>query len=156
MADAHPPTGPVKIFFSYSHKDESYRHALEKFLAPLIIQGIICNWHDRKILAGEEFDDKINEHLNSAHIILLLVSADFLASSYCYGKEVRRAMERHEAGEAHVIPVIVSTCMWDTAPFSKLQALPTNARPINTWRDRDRVFTIVASGIREVVNSLST
>ncbi|HEX8089116.1 MAG TPA: tetratricopeptide repeat protein, partial [Blastocatellia bacterium] len=152
MANAHLPTEPVKIFFSYSHKDELWRHDLEQFLTPFIIQGIISNWHDRKILPGEEFDDKISENLNSAHIILLFVSVDFLASAYCYGKEMKRAMERYEAGEARVIPIIVRSCVWDTAPFGKLQALPTNARPLNTWRDRDRALTIVTNGIREVVN----
>ncbi|MFP5265598.1 MAG: tetratricopeptide repeat protein [Blastocatellia bacterium] len=154
MADARTATEPVRIFFSYSHKDEAWRQELEKFLTPFIIQGLISNWHDRKILPGEEFDDKISENLESAHIILLFVSVDFLASAYCYGKEMKRAMERYEAGEARVIPIIVRTCVWDTAPFGKLQALPTNARPLNTWRDRDRGLTAVTNGIRDVVNSI--
>lgn len=86
----------VEIFYSYSHKDEKLRDRLEKHLSILKREGVISGWHDRKITGGKEWAGQIDEHLNSAHIILLLVSADFVASDYCYDVEVKRAMERHE------------------------------------------------------------
>ena len=104
MTGARQSGGPVEVFLSYAHKDEKLREQLEKHLSGLKRQGVISDWDDREIGAGEEWAGKIKQHINSADVILLLVSADFLASDYCTDVEMRRAMERHEAGEAHVIP----------------------------------------------------
>jgi tetratricopeptide (TPR) repeat protein len=116
--------------------------------------GVITNWHDRSISAGTEWEQEINEHLNSADIILLLISADFLASRYCYSVEMKRAMERHEAGEATVIPIILREVVWKGAPFGKLQALPTDSKPVTRWSNRDRAFANVARGIKEAAERL--
>jgi predicted ATPase len=154
MSVAYSPAAPVKIFISYAHEDEHWREKLLTFLAPLTFVSVISGWHDRLIPPGNEFDETIDEHLESAQIILLLVSADFLASPYCYGTEMKRAMQKHEAGEARVIPIILRQCYWEEAPFSKLQALPKDARPIKTWRDTDRAFKDVVIGIRVAINYL--
>ena len=87
------------VFFSYSHKDEALRDQLETHLAMLKRQGVILTWHDRRLVAGDNIDSGIAKELDQADIILLLVSPDFLASDYCYGIEVARALERHAAGE---------------------------------------------------------
>lgn len=97
----------ASIFFSYSHKDEALRNELETHLAMLKREGLITSWHDRKIVAGDELSGAIDAKLNSAAIILLLISPDFLASAYCYDIEVKQAMERHREGAARVIPVIL-------------------------------------------------
>jgi hypothetical protein len=96
----------------------------------------------------------IDEHLNTAQIILLLISPDFLASDYCYDIELTRAMERHAAGDASVIPVILREVDWKSAPFGKLQALPKNAFPVTSWENRDQAFADVARGIRQAVEEL--
>src|SRR5215472_6110261 len=101
------PERSVKIFISYAHKDEALRDELEKHLSLLQRQGFITSWNDRQILPGTEWAYAISEHLNTAQIILLLISSDFLASDYCYSIEMERALERHEAGEAYVVPVIL-------------------------------------------------
>jgi hypothetical protein len=149
-----PARGTVEMFFSYSHKDEKLRDKLVNHLAQLKNEGILRDWHDRKISAGIEWHGQINGHLNSAHIILLLVSSDFLASQYIHDVEVKRAMERHEAGEARVIPVILRPCDWHSARFGKLQALPTDGKPITKWDNRDEAFTVVAKGIRATVKEI--
>src|SRR5205814_513347 len=95
------------LFFSYSHKDEDLRDQLEVHLAMLKHDGIIESWHDRKIPAGDELDTSIDAKLDEADVILLLVSPDFLASRYCYEREMARAMQRHAEGSARVIPVIL-------------------------------------------------
>jgi internalin A len=102
----------VRLFYSYSHKDETLRNKLETHLKLLHRQGLLETWHDRKIEAGAEWKQKIDDNLERADIILLLVSADFIASDYCYEKEMGRALERHEKGEALVIPVIVRDVNW--------------------------------------------
>jgi hypothetical protein len=112
------------IFFSYSHKDEALRDELETHLSMLKRQGFITTWQDRRIAAGDILDPMINAHLESADVVLLLVSPDFLASDYCYDKEMSRALERHEAGKCRVIPVILRPSDWHDAPFRKLLAAP--------------------------------
>jgi tetratricopeptide (TPR) repeat protein len=154
MSEDPQPTKAVEVFYSYSHKDEELRDALEDHLSLLRRQGVISNWHDRGIGAGSEWAGEIDEHLKTADIILLLVSASFLASDYCYDVELKLAMERHEAGEARVIPVILKSCDWTSAPFGKLQALPKNALPLTKWPDHDEAFTDVAKGIRKAAEAL--
>jgi len=137
---------PVKVFFSYSHKDEALRDELATHLVMMKRQGIIEAWHDREISAGTEWANAIDENLEIADIILLLISTNFLVSNYCYDIEMKRAMERHETREARVIPIILKPTDWNGAPFSKLQALPKNALPITKWQDQDEAFFKCCSG----------
>ncbi|MBS5940010.1 toll/interleukin-1 receptor domain-containing protein [Clostridium sp.] len=145
----------IKIFFSYSHVDEKMRNELEKHLVMLKRQGVISTWHDRKIMAGSELDSEIDENLKDADIILLLVSVDFLSSDYCYDIEVKQALEMHKNNKAIVIPVILRSCDWSDAPFSKLMALPTDAKSVSTWDDKDEAFLNIAIGIKEVAKKLN-
>src|SRR6266568_1087976 len=147
---------PVEVFYSYAHEDEAFRNELEKHLSLLRRQGLITAWYDRLILSGTDWAQAIDEHLERASVILLLISADFLASDYCYGIEMKRALERHQANEARVIPILLRPVDWNSAPFGYLQALPTDAKPITTWRNRDAAFTDVAAGIRRVIEDLSS
>jgi hypothetical protein len=155
MPPPERPTAPISLFYSYSHKDEALRDELETHLTLLRRQGVISGWHDRRIAAGTEWKGQIDHHLEAADVILLLVSSDFLASDYCWDVETKRAMDRHEAGTARVIPVILRPCDWQSAPFGKLQALPKDAKPVTSWKDRDEAFTDVARGIRNAVTGLA-
>jgi hypothetical protein len=146
---------PAKVFVSYAHADERLRQALGDHLSALQREGLIDAWHDRKIAAGQEWAGAIDINLERADIILLLVSASFLASAYCNDIELRRALERHERGEARVIPVILKPADWTASPFAKLQALPGNAKPITTFSNRDAAFLEVAKGIRQVAQELA-
>ncbi|MDZ8110700.1 MAG: toll/interleukin-1 receptor domain-containing protein [Nostoc sp. DedQUE12a] len=142
----------IEIFFSYSHKDESFREQLETHLSMLKRQGLIKFWHDRMITAGDEWKGQIDKNLNTAHIVLLLITANFLASDYCYDIEMKRAMERHELGEACVIPIILTPVEgWMYSPFAKLQVLPKDGKPVTKWNDRDDAFVSVAQGIRRSI-----
>lgn len=142
------------VFFSYSHADEKLRDQLDKQLSLLKRQGVIETWHDRRIGAGQEFAGSIDAQLEACDIILLLVSADFLDSDYCYDIEMRRAMERHEEGSAIVIPVILRACMWHGAPFGKLLATPRDGRPVMQMPDIDAAFLEVAQAIKEAAERL--
>jgi len=144
----------VEVFYSYSHKDERLLDKLRNHLTQFKREGLIADWHDRRIGAGSEWKEQIDRHLDSARVILLLVSADFLASDYCYDVEMRRALERHDAGEARVIPVILRAVDWQGAPFGKLQALPKDGKPVTTWSNRDAAYVDIARGIRQAVEGL--
>ncbi|MEN6290670.1 MAG: toll/interleukin-1 receptor domain-containing protein, partial [Methanobacterium sp.] len=139
----------VSIFFSYSHKDEELRNELEAHLALLKRQGIISAWYDHCIIAGDEIDQVISSELESAKIILLLVSAHFLASDYCYEKEMKRGLEKHNDGTAVVIPVILHPCDWHSAPFGNLRATPTDGKPVSMFANQQEAFSIIAKDIRE-------
>jgi len=144
----------INIFISYSHEDESYKDKLEKHLSILKRNNIIQTWSDRKISAGEEWDKKIKNELDNAQIILLLVSVDFLNSNYCYDVEIKKAVEKHESGEAVVIPIILRKCDWQNTCFSKIQALPKNARPVKGHEDEDEAFYAIGEGIKDAVTNL--
>ena len=147
-------TNAVEVFYSYAQEDESLRKELDKHLTPLIRKGLIEAWSNRNINAGTDWVQEIDAHLRTADIILLLISPDFIASDYSYSVEMKRAMERHDAGEARVIPVILRPVNWRGTPFDKLKALPPDAKPVTRWRDRNEAFFAVAEGIRKAINDL--
>src|SRR5690349_4059975 len=125
-----------KIFISYSHKDERYLLELEKHLTILRKNDIIDDWYDRKIIPGQPWEKEIKKELENSDIILLLISPDFLASDYCYGVEVSRAIEKHHNNEAITIPIILSPSQWNETQFSKLQSLPKDSKPVSLWHNK--------------------
>jgi tetratricopeptide (TPR) repeat protein len=145
---------PFRVFISYSHEDEALRASLDKHLSQLRHDGLIESWHDHQIAPGKEWENEIFAALEAADIVLLLVSASFIASEFCYGREMTLALQRHENGLARVVPVILRPCDWETAPFGKLQALPALARAITTWSNQDEAFLNVARGIRGMLEGL--
>ena len=151
MAGPSDPAKPVSLFYSYSHKDEELRLRLETHLAALRRGGLIAEWHDRKLEPGDAWKDEIDRHLTSADIVLLLVSSDFIASDYCWGEEMNKALERHKRGEARVIPVILRHCDWRSTPLASLQAVPKDAKPIKSWPDEDEAFLDVVAAIKRSV-----
>jgi hypothetical protein len=144
----------VELFISYSHRDEELRQQLDKHLAALKRQKVIEAWHDRKIEAGMEWAREIDNNLNKADIILLLISPDFIFSNYCSEIEMEQAIKRHEAGEAIIVPIILEPCDWTWLPFSKYQAFPKNAKPVTTWTNINEAFLDVTQGIRAVAERL--
>jgi len=144
---------PIKIFFCYAREDEALLKKLKTHLRPLQRQGLIEVWYDRDISAGAEWEQEIKEHLDTAQIILLLVSPDFMDSEYCYSIEMKRALERHANGEAKVIPIIFRPVYWHGEPLGKLNALPTDGKPVTSqdWRDQDSAFYDITNGLYKVV-----
>lgn len=146
---------PVKLFYCYARKDQLLRNELDKHLATLRHADRITDWYDGKIIPGTSWPEEIKAQLDAADLILLLISPDFLASDYCYSIESKRALERHERGEARVIPIILRPISnWQGTPFGKLQALPEDAEPITAWQNTDAAFVNVAEGIRRIVEEI--
>ena len=144
----------ITLFCSYSHRDEHLRDELAKHLKLLERQGLVRTWHDRQIGAGDLWKQAIDRNLEEADIILLLISADFLASDYCFDIEMKIALERHAAGKALVVPVILRPVDWQARPFRMLQALPRNGRPVTTFENLDIAFEQVATEIRAAIEKL--
>ncbi len=144
-----------EVFISYAHEDQALLKELEKHLATLRRQNIIASWYDGDITPGEEWKPQIMEHLNSAQIILLLVSADFINSDFCYSIEMEHALARQDADQARVIPIILRPVDWKAAPFAKLQALPSGGKPVTRWTTHDDAFLDVVQGIRKAIDDLT-
>src|ERR1700724_3536495 len=146
MVDGSRKVTSVTVFYVYAREDELLREQLERHLRLLSRQGLISEWHDRQILPGAIWAQEIDAPLDSASIILLLISSDFLASDYCYGVEMQRALERHSRGVVRVIPILLRPCDWRHAPFANLQCLPRRSKPVTTWDNLDEAFADIAQG----------
>jgi hypothetical protein len=146
---------PFEVFISYAHKDRELQDELATHLSLLRRQNIITAWYDSDIIAGTDWNEQILEHLNSARIILLLVSADFLASDFCYSTEMTQALNRHDAKQACVIPIILRPIDWRNGPFAKLQVLPTGGKPVTQWPTHDEALEGIVQGIRRAIGDLN-
>jgi hypothetical protein len=145
---------PLEVFISYAHKDRKLRAELAEHLSNLRNQQVITEWFDGDIIEGTEWESQILTHLHTAQVILLLISASFLASNFCYSTELTEAISRHDAGQARVIPIILRPVDWTGTSFAKLQALPTYGRPVSQWRSHDEAFANVVQGIRRAIEDL--
>jgi TIR domain. len=141
----------VEVFYSYAHEDEEFRKQLEIRLKGLQRRNLIKTWDDRKIIPGEQWKNKIDDALERAQLVLLLISDDFIASEYCYSIEMARAIERHNAGEVRVIPIILRPCDWQELEFGKFQALPDQGRPVTKYKLRDDAYLNITRGIERAI-----
>ena len=145
---------PLEIFCCYAREDQELLQQLRKHLMPLQKQNLIKIWSDTDLSAGDEWENVLHKHLESADIILLLISTDFIDSDYCYSTEMKRAIERHDKDSAVVIPVLLRFTFWQDAPFAKLQMVPTDLRPVKSWPDSDQAFHDITTHIHRVVSQL--
>ncbi len=144
----------IKVFLSYSRKDAALRDELAAHLTALKWQGIFHDWNDEQIETGTDWTKAIASYLDSADIILLLLSPDFLASEHSWD-EARRALKRHELGQAQVIPILLRPIDFLATPFAKLQFSPSDGKPITLWEDKDEAFLSVARDIRKAARALT-
>jgi len=145
----------IEVFISYARQDRKLRDEFDAHLANLRNQEIISDWYDGYILPLTEREEQIIYHLKTSQIILLLISKDFLASKFCYSVELKEAIARHKAHQARVLPIILRPTDWEGAPFANLQVLPTDAKPVVTWSNRDAAFKDVVTGIKRAIQDLN-
>ena len=158
--NATPPppetSGAIEVFYSNVSEDEHLAEQLRKHLVLLKQRGLITDWYAGMIGANQETDEQIRKHLNSAGIILLFISSGYLNSNRHTFVEVKRAMERSRAGEAIVMPILLSTIDGlSDAPFGKLQIFPRNRKPIHKWPDKNDALAEIAGEIRKIVTDLN-
>lgn len=135
------------VFISYSQHDEPMMRQLVAHLSMLEADL----WPDRMLVGGERWAETLDDRLNTAEIVLLLVSHNFLSSNFCMKVELTRALERERKGETKIIPVIISDCDWENAPFNQFQILPTNRKAIESWEKQNEAFKDVVKGIRQKI-----
>lgn len=142
---------PLELFYCYAHQDKNLRDELDQHLSVLKRTGLVTSWFDGDILPGTVWEKAITDHLKTADLILLLITASFIHSDYCYSTEMMRALDRHKTGKAIVIPVLLRPVDWEGTPFSTLQMLPSGAEPVTRWINRDDAFKDITKGIRRVI-----
>ena len=150
-------TKPIEIFISYAEPDRKFKNQLETHLAMLRREKVINVWHSEQTTVGKASgrEQEIAEHIDSAQIILLLISPSYLASDSLYDDEMMRAIYRQRPGEpVRVISIIVRHVAPSEAPFQKLQCLPSNGKPIETWRDRNKAWAMVVEEIQHMCREL--
>lgn len=148
----------IEIFLSYSDKDESLCELLLSHLSPLRRLDVIKHWHHHQIIAGQNWVNETIKYLDTAQVILLLISSDFIDSDYCFSDQLKRAMERHTAGTARVIPILLRNVDYVGMPFEKLEPLPQNRCPVksSSWQNWDEAFEHIARGVRAVIEEMTT
>lgn len=143
----------MQTFISYSHRDTDALDRLRVHLTTLKRDGYITEWFDREILAGDPIDDEIMKKLEESELFLLLVSPDFIASDYCIGREMKRALERHEADNARVVPIIVEPCDWKAMDdLRRLKALPKDGLPISKWLNPNDAYLDIVEELRRIID----
>jgi hypothetical protein len=142
-----------RIFLSYANEDESLRASLEKHLSSLERSGRATIWHRGKMLPGDDPTRAIEAQLSTADVVLLLVTADFLASETLHEEQLRPALARRERDGARVVPILAKPCAWTTSALANLEPLPKNRTPIILWSHPDEAWADVANGITKVIES---
>ncbi len=142
---------PVQVFFSYSHADEGLMNCVRQQLEVRERLGQILKWHDRQIPGGTGWRKQVDDRVRESEVILLFLSPDFIDSEYCYEIEGGIALERHNAKEALVIPVVLRPCDWTITPFGELQAVPRDGKPVSTWDDTDAACLEAARMIMDAI-----
>lgn len=146
-------------FISYTHADSALKEQLVRHLVPLRREGLIELWHDAMLRPGEHLDPAVQAALAASDVVILLVSADFIASEYCYEQEMLRAFARQRAGTARVIPIVLRPCQWKGVPIgdgqtlSEYVALPTDGKPVISWSDTDTAFDNAVGAIRDMLKA---
>jgi hypothetical protein len=145
---------PLKVFISYSHKDEEFKDELVTMLAGLQRQGIIDPWQDRRIEEGDQWHQSIQDAMNDCDLAILLVSPDFIASRFIQDEELPRLLQRRRAHGLRVVPIIVRPCKWQSEPaLNGIQGLPRDNKAVITFSKangaRDQVWADIATAIEE-------
>ncbi len=151
-ARAATADGQVRVFVSYSHKDEAMRAKFSSHLSELKKQGADV-WFDGDLHPGDAIDSSIARKLREADVFVALLSPDYLSSAYCQ-REYNRAMRRRGLGTIKIVGVVVRPCDWKASRAAGFVLLPKDGRPIGQWRSADAAFVDVVAGLRRVVGAV--
>jgi len=146
----------VNVFFCHAPQDEELRRKLETHLALLERGGAVASWNSGAVGAGADGRAEIERQMDRADIILLLVSADFLASDQLYDVQLQRALARRRAGST-VLGILLRPCDWEQGELGKLVTLPRaegRVVPVTAWPNLDAAFASIAGAVRAEIARL--
>ena len=142
----------MKAFISYSHKDENYLERLKIHLAQIKRDGLLTEWTDKEIHAGENLDNNIDNALSNSEIFLALISPDYIASNYCYEKEFETAQKMQDDGKLIIVPIILEPCDWQKTPFGNLKAIPKDGKSISEFTNQNIAFLNIIDELRRLID----
>ncbi len=146
---------PLSLVISYAQADEVFADQLNGVLVPYQRAGKVKVWSTQLITAGQQWESEIFANLDRAHIVVLLLSFDFLSSCHCMDRELARAAERHAKRECEIVPVIVRACVYKMMPYlERIQAIEPDGKPINSHTDKDQAWVEVTKQIDRVIERL--
>ncbi|WP_437998475.1 toll/interleukin-1 receptor domain-containing protein [Sorangium sp. So ce185] len=145
-----PAPLPIDVFISHAAANEKQKDVLRKHLSALKREGKVRTWHTGRVGVGSDREAELAARLDAAHLIVLLVSVDYLAADAQW-REMERALGRHNAGRARVIPILLDACDWEGTPFSALAPLPPNRVPVMSWKRESEAWTSVTLAIRAAI-----
>lgn len=148
------PGRRCRVFVSYARVDEIHRSRLDVHLTPLVRDGLIDVWSDRAVVAGADWERDIQYELATADIVILLVTPDFVASAYCFERELPEILRRYEEGGLCVLPVHVKSVDMANLPIRRIQGLPADLRPVSAWQDADEAWLEVAQAVRRAADRI--
>lgn len=141
---------PLKLFISYSHADADLVGRLHKHLAQLQRDETIAEWYDQEIHAGDKIDDEISAALDNADVFLACASPDYIASFYCFERELDLALSKEKRGEIRVIPVILEPCDWLNTALATFKAVPEDGKPVSEFTNPNVALLQVATDLRQL------
>jgi serine/threonine protein kinase len=141
---------PIDVFLACAEQDQALWRELEQHLSLLAGHSLIRVLHRFKVPAGEDRYSTAAEWLDSASIIVLLVSVDLLTSEEGRA-EVERAMARRKVGDARVVPILLRPIDWKSSPCGSLKPLPASGEPVSRWRSRDDAWDEIVQAIKKMV-----
>jgi TIR domain len=144
-----------RLFISYSHVDDGLISRLHKHLSQLQREGSVSGWYDRDIRAGGRLDDEISQELDRTDVFIACVSPDYLASNYCYERELTTALEREQVGSLLIVPVILEPSDWLSTPLARFKALPDDGKPVAEFTNPNVAFMQVVNELRRLVVPLA-
>jgi 3',5'-cyclic AMP phosphodiesterase CpdA len=144
---------PPLIVISYAAEDSDQCSRLELHLATSLAKtGLVRVWSERHMEAGTEWDVETSRHIDAAAVIVLLITADFIASERCE-RTMSRALERRRQGGVAVVPVIARPCSWEDAmgALKELPVAPRDGKPVTTWTEPDEAWLDVVRTLRTTI-----
>src|SRR5690242_6709502 len=91
------PSVRRSIFISYAHEDLAWLKRFKEKLAPALSDRLNV-WSDQDIASGQDWHAHIEQQLASASAALLLVSNNFLNSTYINAVELPKILAQHQSG----------------------------------------------------------
>jgi serine/threonine protein kinase len=142
---------PIALVNVAAPQDQTYLQQWQAHLSPLVQAGILTVWSADDIPSGTPRQQQIDERLDRADLIILLMSADFFSSDdYCIAS-MRRASQRQQQEGTHVVPLLLRPVEWDTSLLAPLSYIPSNGLPVTVWQDRDAAFDLCVRDLRRLL-----
>ena len=124
-------------------------------LKPLFRKYNIETFDYQSVMGGDVIDTAWKNAIDTADIVLPLLSADFLADDYWI--DLARSAAKQQGENKKIIPILLRYC--DITNEPSLAALPTrlplNGEPINKWQDRAEAMQDCKNVIEKILKTLA-